>query len=132
VAKAKGDTIMIEDQLAMFEKSVVNLAEGKRRRDAGIRKATESVRERWRDSYYLAVEQWFVRLHKGERFTGESLRLAALEGGVRNPQHHNAWGAVSRAVLVRWLREDRIEPAGHAQAQAAKAHARLYPAYRVK
>lgn len=57
--------------------------------------------------------------------TGEDIRLHLVKGGLPEPHHHNAWGAVVN-VCVRhdWLRE-----IGRRNMRTEKSHARNTPIY---
>lgn len=99
-------------------------------RDEGISKVTERADEMWKALYRAHAVHFINAKAVGESFLGEDLRRA-LEPHIGKPHHPNAWGAMARAAIKRWITDGFVEMDGMAQMRDAKAHARLSPLYRV-
>lgn len=65
---------------------------------------------------------------RGYLGTGEQIRLALLDNGLRKPSNVNAWGAVVRTAVNQGL----LKRTGRKSPMAIKrAHARVSPVYQV-
>ena len=99
------------------------------RRDLGMKRVASRTDSGWRLEFDIAAERWLNRLGAGARFAGESIRLSALESGVGEPHHSNAWSSCIRTKILEWIRDGRIELAGATTCVDPKAHARLTRCY---
>jgi hypothetical protein len=66
-------------------------------------------------------------LPPGWEGTGEDLRLALTEAGLRAPHHHNAWGALVLGLVARGLLARTGQMRGM---RTARSHARRTAVYR--
>ena len=90
-------------------------------RDAGL-KAVQENNSSWMDRAIRAL----ARLQSGEA-TGEDIKIA-LRVEIEPPEHHNAWGALSRTARHRNL----LIPTGRfTRCRLPKSHARQTPIYRI-
>ena len=105
--------------------------DGERRRDLGKSAVTENAGERWRAAFRAAGLEYVSRLPPGRLFAAEEMRAWALSRGVSKPHHHNAWSAMSGAILRELVKAQRIRPAGHRLARSVKTHAHLIRQYEV-
>lgn len=102
---------------------------GAQLRDAGIERVLMSEAH-WRDIYHQLLNAWLAHQPLGMRFTGETLRLIAMNRGLESPHHHNAWGGVASGLIRQWMVRKLVAPTGHMRhAKDPKAHARLYREY---
>jgi hypothetical protein len=106
--------------------------EAKRLRDQGIALVLSNQADAWRERYRNAVEDWIARQPPGRRFIGEDVRHAALIRGVGDPWHPNAWAAMFRNTITKWLKSETVQVVGMAHMKAGRSHGRLSPQYEVK
>lgn len=102
---------------------------GKQGRDAGMANVSAAQPEEWRVRARREIERFFASVPKGREFKGEDIRLFCLLGGVGEPDHPNAWGAVLGAALRRELKDGRIRFIGTAYSEAGKSHRHRYALY---
>jgi hypothetical protein len=90
------------------------------RRDAALKQAS---REPWMTTAFKLAVQVIPR---GVPMIGEEIRNLLIRSGLEAPHHHNAWGALSMALV----RERIIAPTGvWRKMNGAKSHARKSPEY---
>jgi len=102
---------------------------GEQLRDSGISAVLEAQSAEWRSLYRALAAQFMARQPTGSTFIGEAMRLFAIENGLHEPLHPNAWGAMARTVLNEWIEERAIIRSGWSKSTAKRAHARAYPLY---
>lgn len=103
---------------------------GMSQRDEGILSVTQNADEMWKALYRAHAVHFINALDVGDTFLGENLRRV-LEPQIGKPHHPNAWGAMARSSITRWMKDGFIEIDGMGHAQAAKSHATLMPRYKV-
>lgn len=104
-------------------------AEGKRRKDEGIKQALENESEHWQVAALTKIREWAAKPEnrKGE-FAFEDIRAWVLETGLGQPHDHHVWGALARAAIAAGI----IVPTGKYRAAVSPAtHAHPVRLYRV-
>ena len=104
---------------------------GEQLRDKGMAAVLDAQRAEWRNLYRALAAQFIARQATGTSFIGEAIRLFAIENGMPQPLHPNAWGAMARTVLNEWLESRIIIQSGIAKSRSKRAHACWCPAYLV-
>jgi hypothetical protein len=92
-------------------------------RDEALRRVFDNAPEDWRIGAMKVVERL-----KGEKVTGEAIRLACEEKGIK-PHHPNAWGA-----FIAWLKRSSVlKPTGvYVNMVGPKSNARKTEVYIVR
>lgn len=100
-----------------------SLFEGKDLRDQGLATVTDHGKS-WMEAAIAAVLA--TNEFRGRAFLAEELRpIVVATAGL--PHHPNAWGALTRILVLRKV----ITPTGEwRMAKSAKSHASRYPVYR--
>lgn len=99
-------------------------------RDEGIATVKQNADEAWKALYRAYAVQFINAKQIDDTFLGEDLRRA-LEPQIGKPHHPNAWGAMARSSITRWIKDGFVEIDGMGHAKDAKSHASLLPRYRV-
>lgn len=98
-----------------------SLSEGERLKAEGIRTVLDNQGEAWSA---LAGQLIAAYIAKHGPCLMEDARAFAIECGLEQPSHPNAWGAVVSGLSRRGV----VEMAGTwAKAQSVKSHASMYP-----
>ena len=99
-----------------------NLAEGQRRKEAGIEQVLSNGAA-FKDQVRILIR---IVARRGLEFTNDDVRALASELGVEEPHHPNAWGAaVSSAAKA-----GEIERVGYRKSAAISRHAGLVAVWR--
>lgn len=99
--------------------TILNVKEGRKARDAGIKQAIDhanEVTENWADRAYAFFLN-FLANHNGT-FMAEEVRVYAEGMGLPEPPDNRAWGH----VIVRGKKNDLIESWGTKKVKNKKAH----------
>lgn len=99
-------------------------------RDEGMAKVVNAADDMWKALYKAHAVHFINARHIDETFLGEDVRRA-IEPHIGKPHHPNAWGAMARAVIQRWIKDGFVAVDGMGHAKDAKSHASLLPRYRV-
>jgi hypothetical protein len=96
-----------------------NLGAGVSLRDRGIESVRSHAGDAWVTQAAELYKLYFSEQKEGALF--ENARAFALECGLNNPPHHNAWGSVAMKLSRsgKFVRTGEFE-----QSKSAKAHAR--------
>lgn len=78
---------MVDNMPDLFD-----IAEGMKRRDAGIQQAIDNTEKE--DLTWGSRALGFVIKFPGQRFMTEDIRIFAYENGFQRPVHERAWGSV--------------------------------------
>ena len=115
---------MNADQMGLFaDPPRVDLVAGVAAKRAGMEQVLNNAGEPWQDRAMSLMRQ-FVRVRR--EFIGEEFRLFAVERGLPEPHHPNAWSALWRAVAAGGLARitDRTRPM-----QVVRSHGRRSPVW---
>ena len=113
----------------MMQISMFKSATGRQLRDAGQKRVMTHNRE-WGRKAAKVIEAEFQYLVVTSLFTGEDLHQWADDAGLEQPDHPNAWSAITGSLLRAWLKSGRIEAAGAINASRPEAHSRLIRRYK--
>jgi len=105
--------------------SQYDLFSGSYLRDTGIALVTENAGD-WMDNAKSLVSMFLAR-HPGRLITGDDIR-EVVQPRLGPPHHPNAWGALTRSMLVR----GRLIPTGRlVKSTRATNHAHANPEYEI-
>ncbi len=110
---------MTQQPLQFDAPPVANVAEGRRLRDEGMKRAADHadrVSAEWGQRALDFLRGWVVGRTS---FTSTDVRIAATAAGVPAPTHERAWGP----VFMRASRLGLITPAGYVPHPDPRAHA---------
>jgi hypothetical protein len=104
-----------------------NLPEGEARRDMGINLVADNNRIWFDNAFHIVVRQLTIACPK-EPFLAEVFRAFP---GIGNPRHPNAWGALTRVLLIRHILTpaEGLEEKEYVKATSVKSHAHRYRRY---
>ncbi len=99
----------------------MGLEHGIAERDAGLARVMSS-HSRW-----VTAALWTARgVRVGWTGMGEDLRALLVDYGLREPNHHNAWGALINAMVLQGI----LRPTGEiGQMKKVSSHARQSTVY---
>lgn len=105
-------------------------AAARRLRDEGMSRVEGNQASDWRAAYMLLADTFIRERLRGDVFAGEALRTHALDRGLSQPTHPNAWSGAAGGMIRKWLKAGVIENVGMKQATSEKSHAHFYRVYR--
>lgn len=91
-------------------------------RDAAFSQIAEHNKD-WRWAALVGISQLYPM-----EGTAEDIRITLLEKGLSSPNHHNAWGELTKSAIKKGLLT-RTGELRHMRTK--KSHARLTPVYRI-
>jgi hypothetical protein len=101
-----------------------SLPKGERLKAEGMRIVLDNQNEKWT---VLAQQLMHAYIYENEPCLMEDARAFALECGLPQPSHPNAWGAAVSGMAKR----GEIEMTGQwTKAESVKSHASMYPLWR--
>ena len=109
------------------EEPKLDLKEGRRSRDEGMKRVDENSVP-WSTDASRAAAEILNFMLPGTKFTGEDLRLH-IERIVGEPPNPNSWGAVIGGSMRSMRKNGAIEVCGYVQAKRPSMHAHHYPEY---
>jgi hypothetical protein len=103
------------------EPDLFDLAEARRRRDAGMERAAnhaDHVIGRWREKAWEKTCE-FLSAHGENTFMGEDIRLFAHGRGLETPPDNRAWGG----IIMRAAKRGLITRVGFGPTKSKNCHA---------
>ncbi len=108
----------------------IDLFEGKRRKDAGMKRAIDHEHDQWKIDYHTHAGMFVMDLTRGITFTSEQVR-AVVHKAIGDPHTPNVWGAMFNSCLKQWRKHGLVEFTGQfLDATNSQAHRRAIRLYR--
>ena len=108
----------------------IDIFEGRRRRNEGMKRVIDHVQDTWRLDYSHHATGFVMNLERGVQSTAEQVR-AVVTKHAGLPHHCNAWSAMFNSCLRQWKKSGLVEFTGQfLDATNSQAHCRAIRLYR--